>query len=877
MNVFELRQDLLSSYAAYIRSFIQIRDPVIHAKVEAELDSGLLWPETLIQLNPSFEPGRTIDELADEGVLHAGCRKVFRIKPDPQSDGRHLRLHRHQEEAVRVARGGGNYVLTTGTGSGKSLSYIVPVVDHVLRRGAGRGVQAIVVYPMNALANSQHGELEKFLRHGFPDGHGPVRFACYTGQESDEQKQAIVASPPDVLLTNYVMLELILTRPQERNLVRAAQGLRFLVLDELHTYRGRQGSDVALLVRRVRDTLRADRLQCVGTSATLAGSGSQEEQRAQVAAVASDLFGATVRPENVIGETLRRATAAWDLDDPGFRDRLARRVADPGAVSPAAYADFVADPLSCWIEATFGLRDEPGSGRLVRARPRSITGPDGAAAELTGVTGVPEDRCVAAIREGLLGGYRCERNPETGFPAFAFRLHQFISRGDTAYATVEPEGERHVTVQGQKYVPGDRGRVLLPLVFCRECGQEYYSVRSVLDVATERRVFVPRALTDLQHEDGGEAGFLHVSTSDPWPDDPVDVLTRVPDDWVEEHRGEPRVRPARRKELPLPVRVGPDARESDDGLDCHFLPAPFRFCLHCGVSYGFRNNTDFGKLATLSSEGRSTATTILGLTAIRGLRREVSLPARARKLLSFTDNRQDASLQAGHFNDFVEISLLRSALYKAVRDAGPDGLTHDHLTQKVFDALDLPIELYAFEPNVRFAAAAETKRAMRDVLGYRLYRDLRRGWRVTSPNLEQCGLLEIRYQSLDEVCAAEDVWADKHRALASASPSTRRRVCKVLLDFMRRELAIKVNYLERTFEEQIQQRSSQRLIDPWAIDENESRAMEHASVLFPRPSGPGRTGATSTFRPGAGLGCTWAGGRPSRTWPGPWGWKIVSK
>jgi ATP-dependent helicase YprA (DUF1998 family) len=628
------------------------------------------------------------------------------------------------------------------------------------------------------------------------------------------------------------MLELVLTRPQERNLVRAAQGLRFLVLDELHTYRGRQGSDVALLVRRVRDALQADQLQCVGTSATLAGSGTLDEQRTQVARVASDLFGDTVRPENVIGETLRRATSESNADDPAFRDRLTRRVADRGAVSPAGYAEFIADPLSCWIEATFGLRAEPESGRLVRARPRSITGPDGAATELASITGVSVERCAEAMRDGLLGGYRCERNPETGFPAFAFRLHQFISRGDTAYATVEPETERHVTVQGQQYVPGDRSRVLLPLAFCRECGQEYYSVRSVLEEATGRRVYVPRDPTDLQSEDDTKAGFLHVSTSDPWSDDPGTIIGRVPDDWVEEHRGELRVRPIRRKDLPLHVRVGPDAAEADDGLDCHFLPAPFRFCLHCGVSYGFRNKTDFGKLATLSSEGRSTATTILGLTAIRGLRREESLPARARKLLSFTDNRQDASLQAGHFNDFVEISLLRSALYKAVRDAGPDGLTHDHLTQKVFDALDLPIELYAFEPNVRFAAAAETKKALRDVLGYRLYRDLRRGWRVTSPNLEQCGLLEIRYQSLDEVCSAEDVWQDKHPALASATPSTRREVSRVLLDFMRRSLAIKVDYLERTAQERIELSSGQKLIPPWGLDENE--VLDYAAILYPR-------------------------------------------
>ena len=87
------------------------------------------------------------------------------------------------------------------------------------------------------------------------------------------------------------------------------------------------------------------------------------------------------------------------------------------------------------------------------------------------------------------------------------------------------------------------------------------------------------------------------------------------------------------------------------------------------------------------------------------------------------------------------------------------------------------MELYAVEPGVRFAAAAETKRALRDVLGYRLYRDLRRGWRVTSPNLEQCGLLEIRYQSLDEVCEAEDVWVNTHPALAGASPATRRERC----------------------------------------------------------------------------------------------------
>lgn len=91
-----------------------------------------------------------------------------------------MQLHTHQVEAIRKARQGWSYVLTSGTGSGKSLAYLVPIVDHVLRRGSGRGIQAIVVYPMNALANSQAEELNKFLEQGCGASQPPVRFARFT-------------------------------------------------------------------------------------------------------------------------------------------------------------------------------------------------------------------------------------------------------------------------------------------------------------------------------------------------------------------------------------------------------------------------------------------------------------------------------------------------------------------------------------------------------------------------------------------------------------------------------------------------------------------------------------------------------------------------
>lgn len=215
MNIFDFRNRLVADYAAYVTSFIAIRDARIQQRVRSELDEGFLWPEPSIGLNPAFARGAWIDELVRDGVLHEECARIFRIKRDQQDAGAGLRLHRHQVDAIEAAARGRNYVLTTGTGSGKSLAYIVPIVNTVLREPRKSGIKAIVVYPMNALANSQDQELGKFLKFGYADGRGPVTFRRYTGQEDDRERGEIVANPPDILLTNYVMLELILTRTDE--------------------------------------------------------------------------------------------------------------------------------------------------------------------------------------------------------------------------------------------------------------------------------------------------------------------------------------------------------------------------------------------------------------------------------------------------------------------------------------------------------------------------------------------------------------------------------------------------------------------------------------------------------------------------------------
>lgn len=826
MDVFHLRDTLISDYSDYVSSFIEIRDDRISNHVNEQLKEGVLWPEPLLQLNPTFKPGAWIDDLVSAETLHPTNSKIFRLKKGTDGE-RPMRLHRHQSDALLAAKSADNYVLTTGTGSGKSLSYIVPIVDHVLRRGSGKGVQAIIIYPMNALANSQMGELDKFLLNGF-DGNPPVTYRRYTGQEKSDERDEIISNPPDIILTNYVMLELMMTRPRERQLIAAMRDLQFIVLDELHTYRGRQGADVAMLVRRVRNLCDNPKLQVVGTSATLAEGGTFTDQQVAIANVATQLFGATVKPERVIGETLQRATILREHNDAAFLATLRERVQRG---EPAMeYETFVTDPLSSWVETTFGLTTEPETGRLKRAVPVSI---EDAAAQLGEVLGISADLTTTAIRQTLLAGYQI-LTPTTNLPVFAFRLHQFISRGDTVYASLQHPANRYITLQKQRFVPHDRQRVLLPLSFCRECGQEYYTVTLTTDEKSGRSIYIPRELRDQSREEDKLRGFLYRNPKAAWHDD-VDLLIeegRIPDDWIEIYKDGLRVKYQHRRKLPQAVYIDTLGQENQQGDRYWFVKTPFNVCLNCGVNYSGRERSDFAKLATLSSEGRSTATTVLDLSALRTLKRDETLNRKAKKLLSFTDNRQDASLQAGHFNDFIEVGLLRSALLKAVEKAGSSGLSHDDLANKVFDALKLNYEQYARSGSG--TGRLDRKRAdsaFRDVLGYRLYQDQRRGWRITSPNLEQCGLLRIEYDMLSDICADSAVWQKCHAALVTATAEQREAVCKTFLDLLRRGMAVHVKYLDPIEQEKIKQNSGQRLAEPWAIDATEQ--MTHNFIAVP--------------------------------------------
>ena len=830
LDVFALRDSVVEEYKHFATSFTTIHASDIQDQVRAIYAEDRYWPEPLIQINPSYKQPTDVGTLVANGVLHPGCVDIFRAKGEP------LDLYTHQEQAIALAAEGESFVVTTGTGSGKSLCFFIPIVSHVLdgrRTNSQRRTQAIVVYPMNALANSQMEELSKFIDQ--VPGDRPITFARYTGQEDREERRRVADEPPDILLTNFMMLELLMTRQDEidRRVIGNCAGLRFLVLDELHTYRGRQGADVALLVRRVRERLQPDRLLCIGTSATMASEGSLEDKSQVVARVVSKLFGWPIAESNVIAETLERITDSTATADSVRADLGAAIDAGlPPDISDAALREH---PLAVWVETRLGISFSEVDQRWVRAKPMTVTD---AVDKLSAESGRPAAACGKALRDLLLVSSVPEQvrtskadGSESSF--YSFKLHQFISGAGHAYMTIEPPGTRKVTVDGQQFLPGHADKRLYAVHFCRECGHEYHPVRLVhqeggtfflardIDDAPPTKQDEAEADPQVTQPEGEIFGFL---TARP-PNDPDfrfdDRDEDYPETWLEfDASGRPRLKKYYGDARARRFSVAPDGQVGS-GTPVWFLPGKFRLCLRCGNTQGGAAR-DRTRLASLSAEGRSSATTVLVASTLRWMHgTESAMDRYTRKLLGFTDNRQDAALQAGHFNDFLFVSLVRAGFLGALNDAGSKGLRSEELGVAVqrtlgFDRPDAQIRAeWLLEPSLRGFNLQEAEGTLRQVLAYRVWFDQRRGWRYTNPSLEQLEMVQVEYLGLDDLAADDELFADSHPLLQQASPAVRKEVYRQLLDHMRKWMAIRSQVLDTAVIEQLVAKSHSRIRPPW--------------------------------------------------------------
>lgn len=835
MDVFDLDSRMLDDYQRFARSFTQIRARDIRDGVDRIYGTNYFWPDPLISINPNFEKGAYVSDLASEGILHPSTAQIFHLNGDP------MRLHRHQEESVAKAHQRKSFVVTTGTGSGKSMCFFIPILDAAVRaRVAGDQprTRAIVVYPMNALANSQMEELKKFLSHsGLPEHLRPT-FARYTGQDDAADRQAIRDGKPDILLTNFMMLELLMTRQSgdDQQVIENAQGLDFLVLDELHTYRGRQGADVAMLMRRVRDRLCRDHAPiCIGTSATMVSESEGTDTSASVARVASLLFGADIGPENVVTESLERATdERWN--SASIRPSL--RSAVESELSPTLTDEKLqCHPLAIWIELEIGLDDRK---ELRRHKPVTL---DEAAKLLAEHSGCDSDRCRQQLRKLLICmSLPAEQRGSLGHRAFlAFKLHRFLSGARYVYASLHPEN-RTITLDGQLFLPGDEESRLYSTFFCRSCGQEFHPVTLLKGAVTQ---FLPRAIDSLPDESGDDDRQEGYLMPVPSPTDDPDFtfggnLEDYPDEWKEvDGKGRVRLRPNRRTHLAMSFRVLPNGESSGSGRLAWFLPGKFRLCPAC-LDQPVVQGREINKLAGLSAEGRSSATTLLISSALRAMHGPAAhLHPDKQKVLAFTDNRQDAALQAGHFNDTLFVMLLRAAIFAAVQKAGPGGLAHEDFGRRVQAALGFTAlnrdrrKEWLADPTTVGVALSNAERTLGRVLAYRVWADQRRGWRFTNPNLEDLGLIRATYVGVEEL-AADNAAFTQSGVLRSASPEERAVSINLILEALRQSLAIASDSLETTEIESLASSSRSVLRDPWRISRKGEREAAVMMVDVPR-------------------------------------------
>ncbi len=309
----EASKKITEKYNRYLHTIFSIDNEIYNKQFLEQLDKrNLLAAGPYLDVSDSFEKGLSIEQLIAKGVLASGFRKINIPISRP--------LYKHQQVAIEKVISGENLIVSTGTGSGKTESFMIPILNHIIREHeAGtldKGVRALLIYPMNALANDQVERLRELLAD-YPE----ITYGSYTGQTQNKYKDALAEykvlnenseplknelicreqiknSPPHILITNYAMLEYLMVRPgdsiffSEEN----ANKWKFIVLDEAHVYNGSSGIEVAMLLRRLKAKLQNNKINYILTSATLGDENSDVE----VAAFGENLCDSKFDVNNIV-------------------------------------------------------------------------------------------------------------------------------------------------------------------------------------------------------------------------------------------------------------------------------------------------------------------------------------------------------------------------------------------------------------------------------------------------------------------------------------------------------------------------------------------------------------------------------------------------
>jgi superfamily II DNA or RNA helicase len=495
MDPIHLAQEIGTRFFRYLQSTFYFKDPEFRRSFEDALRAGSLVKGPYLELTPVYRRGKTAGDLMLE-LLGARFDSSFVAAMDPKRS-----LYSHQEQAIRRVEQGHNVVVATGTGSGKTESYLYPILLHLyresLRTGPRRGVKALVLYPMNALANDQRRRLREYCnRLRDNDSSFSLTFGQYTGETPEDQNdrnryarqhldnrlagcELVLRSemrdePPDILLTNYSMLEYLLLRPKDSELFDNGRGASwtFLVLDEAHQYRGSKGMEMAMLLRRLKQRLRegglTHPLRCIATSASL-GQGQQD--RAGVARFAEKLFGEPFSEADVILEEREDIADSGVARLPPSAYALFSSPLDTDLARFAAHLDVPLEPGQSSAELAYRVLQADARVAQLREAIREPRKTDEIAAEVFG--DVPEDRRADSLAAFVT--LLTKTNDRTSSaPLLSARYHFFLRSLEGAFVSYEPVKRVRFERSSVTDANVSDAPAWFEVALCRECGQHYF-------------------------------------------------------------------------------------------------------------------------------------------------------------------------------------------------------------------------------------------------------------------------------------------------------------------------------------------------------------------------------------------------------------------
>lgn len=520
INPLSAATEIDRSHRSYLTTTFRFQDPVLQAQFAEELQKkNRFCKGPILEATPAFKTGASIADLVKEGVLSAGFLNLNTPLMPPERA-----LYQHQERAIRkVCAQNRNIVVATGTGSGKTETFLVPIFNHLFREDEagtlGPGVRALLLYPMNALANDQLARLRLLLANC-----PKITFGRYTGETRDKHSEALElyrkthhfgplpnelisreqmrTSPPHILLTNYAMLEYLLLRPEDSVFFDGeyAGSWKFIVIDEAHTYSGAKAIEMAMLLRRLKDRIDCSepgRLTCIATSATL---GSGKKEFGKIAEFASELFGERFewdesRDDNqdvIDSQRLPLVSAeheqgswgtpspevyvGWQkiIDDDPQRDReMLIRLKDEGlAFGVPEYVlnqAFDAGASHGWTRFLFEALK--GDRRLLTLRSKLQEGPCNLTQlqdeVLPGIPGAGE-ALVALV--DLASQARADKASQPLLPA---RYHFFVRSLEGAYVLLKPRKKLFLDRTEAVLMNDGRRYAVFEVGTCRQCGALY--------------------------------------------------------------------------------------------------------------------------------------------------------------------------------------------------------------------------------------------------------------------------------------------------------------------------------------------------------------------------------------------------------------------